>query len=117
MTNAGGSKPRQPIGHLSLVILLSARLSPAHQRPARFLRFDEVRDIVDLFSASGLDTSMAYTVTGPGDVAVIAKQPAGLGIIHLTLQISAAAIPGARTFFIQNTNLAKTAATGALEVQ
>jgi hypothetical protein len=70
-----------------------------------------------LFSASGLDTSMAYTVTGPGDVAVIAKQPAGLGIIHLTLQISAAAIPGARTLFIQNTNLDRTAATGALEVQ
>ena len=70
-----------------------------------------------LFSASGLDTSMAYTVTGPGDVTVIAKQPAGLGIIHLTLQISAAAIPGARTLFIQNTNLDKTAATGALEVQ
>jgi hypothetical protein len=70
-----------------------------------------------LFSASGLDTSMAYTVTGPGDVAVIAKQPAGLGIIHLTLQVSAAAIPGARTLFIQNTNLDKTAATGALEVQ
>jgi hypothetical protein len=70
-----------------------------------------------LFSASGLDTSMAYTVTGPGDVTVIAKQPAGLGIIHLTLQISAAAIPGARSLFIQNTNLDKTAATGALEVQ
>jgi hypothetical protein len=70
-----------------------------------------------LFSASGLDASMTYTVTGPGDVAVVAQQPAGLGIIHLTLQISAAAIPGARTLFIQNTNLDKTAATGALEVQ
>jgi hypothetical protein len=70
-----------------------------------------------LFSASGLDTSMNYTITGPGDITVIAKQPAGLGIIHLTLQISAAAIPGARTLFIQNTNLDKTAATGALEVQ
>jgi hypothetical protein len=70
-----------------------------------------------LFSASGLDTSMAYTVTGPGDVTVIAQQPAGLGIIHLTLQISAAAIRGARTLFIQNTNLDKAAATGALEVQ
>ena len=57
------------------------------------------------------------TVLVPGDVTVIAKQPAGLGIIHLTLQISAAAIPGARTLFIQNTNLDKTAATGALEVQ
>jgi hypothetical protein len=70
-----------------------------------------------LFSASGLDASMTYTVTGPGDVAVVAQQPAGLGIIHLTLQISAAAIPGARTLFIQNTNLDKTAATGALGVQ
>jgi hypothetical protein len=70
-----------------------------------------------LFSSSGLDSSMAYTVTGPGDVAVIAKQPAGLGIIHLTLQVSASAIPGARTLFIQNSNLDKTAATGALEVQ
>jgi hypothetical protein len=70
-----------------------------------------------LFSASGLDTSMTYTVTGSGDVTVIARQPAGLGIIHLTLQISAAAIPGARSLFIQNTNLDKTAATGALEVQ
>jgi hypothetical protein len=72
---------------------------------------------VCLFSAGGLDTGMAYTVTGPGDITVIAKQPAGLGIIHLTLQISATAIPGARTLFIQNTNLDKTAATGALEVQ
>jgi len=70
-----------------------------------------------LFSTSGLDTSMTYTVTGPGDVTVIAQQPAGLGIIHLTLQISAAAISGARTLFIQNTNFDKTAATGALEVQ
>ena len=83
------------------------------QRPASGFAASDIC----LFSASGLDTGMAYTVTGPGDVTVIAKQPAGLGIIHLTLQISAAAIPGARTLFIQNTNLDKTAATGALEVQ
>jgi hypothetical protein len=70
-----------------------------------------------VFSASGLDASMTYTITGPGDVLVIAKQPAGLGIIHLTLQISATALPGARALFIQNTNLDKTAASGALEVQ
>src|SRR5216683_2076203 len=85
----------------------------ALQRPATGVA---VADIC-LFSASGLDASMTYTVTGSGDVTVIAQQPAGLGIIHLTLQISAAAIPGARTLFIQNTNLDKTAATGALEVQ
>jgi uncharacterized protein YjdB len=72
---------------------------------------------VCLFSQSGLDTSMSYIASGSGDVAVISKQPAGLGIIHLTLQISASAIPGARTLFIQNTNLDKTAASGALEVQ
>lgn len=70
-----------------------------------------------LFSASGLDSSMTYTITGTGDVAVIAKQPAGLGIIHLTLQVSAVALPGSRSLFIQNANLDKTAATGALEVQ
>jgi hypothetical protein len=69
-----------------------------------------------IFSQSGLDTSMTYTVSGSGDVAVIAKQPAGLGIIHLTLQIPANAAPGARTLFLQNTNLDKTAASGVLEV-
>jgi hypothetical protein len=69
-----------------------------------------------LFSQSGLDTSMTYIVSGPGDVAVIAKQPAGLGIIHLTLQVPASAAPGARTLFIQNTNFDKTAASGVLEV-
>jgi hypothetical protein len=70
-----------------------------------------------LFSQSGLDTSMTYAVSGPGDITVISKQPAGLGIIHLTLQIPASAAPGARTLFIQNTNLDKTAASGALEVE
>jgi hypothetical protein len=70
-----------------------------------------------LFSQSGFDTSMTYGVSGPGDVAVISKQPAGLGIIHLTLQVPAGAQPGARTLFIQNTNLDKTAASGALEVE
>jgi hypothetical protein len=69
-----------------------------------------------IFSQSGLDTSMTYTVSGPGDVTVIAKQPAGLGIIHLTLQVPAGAAPGARTLFIQNTNLDKAAASGVLEV-
>jgi hypothetical protein len=70
-----------------------------------------------LFSQSGLDTSMTYSVSGPGDVAVISKQPAGLGIIHLALQVPAGAELGARTLFIQNTNLDKTAASGTLEVE
>jgi hypothetical protein len=71
---------------------------------------------VCVFSQSGFDTSMTYTVSGPGDLAVISKQPAGLGIIHLTLQIPVSAAPGARTLFVQNTNLDKTAASGVLEV-
>jgi hypothetical protein len=70
-----------------------------------------------VFSESGLDTSMTFTVTGPGDVAVIAKQPAGLGIIQLTLQVPSSALPGGRTLFIQNTNLDETAASGALVIQ
>ena len=70
-----------------------------------------------VFSQSGLDPSMTYTISGSGDISVIAKQPAGLGIIHLTLQVQSSAQPGARTLFVQNTNLDKTAASGVLEVQ
>jgi hypothetical protein len=70
-----------------------------------------------VFSQSGLDTSMTYSVSGSGDVTVISRQPAGLGIIHLTLQVSAGAQPGARTLFVQSTNLDKAAASGALEVE
>jgi len=69
------------------------------------------------FAQSGLDTSMAYTVTGNGDVAVIAKQPAGHGIIHLIVQVQSTAQPGARTLFIQNLNLDRAAASGVLEAQ
>jgi len=71
---------------------------------------------VCIFSQSGLDTSMTYTVSGPGDIAVVSKQPAGLGIIHLTLQVPSTAAPGARTLFVQNTNLDRTAASGGFEV-
>jgi len=70
-----------------------------------------------LFSQSGFDTSMAYTISGSGDVAVVSKQPAGLGIIHLTIQIPSTALPGTRTLFVQNANLDKTAASGVLEIQ
>ncbi|HTQ97472.1 MAG TPA: hypothetical protein VMH89_11740 [Candidatus Acidoferrum sp.] len=70
-----------------------------------------------VFSESGLDDSMTYTISGPGDVAVISQQPAGLGIIHLTLQLSATAVAGARTLFIQNTNLDEASASGVLEIQ
>ena len=69
---------------------------------------------VCIFAQSGLDASMTYTVSGPGDLSVIAKQPLGLGIIRLTLQLPASSAPSARTLFIQNTNLDKTAASGML---
>jgi hypothetical protein len=69
-----------------------------------------------MFSESGLDASMTFAVSGPGDVIVIAKQPIGLGIVRITLQIPATALPGPRTVFVQNTNLDKAAASGALEV-
>lgn len=71
---------------------------------------------VCLFSESGLDSSMTFAVSGPGDITVTAKQPIGLGIVRITLQIPASALPGRRTLFVQNTNLDKTAASGALEV-
>src|SRR6266849_2340081 len=67
-----------------------------------------------VFSNSGLDAGMTYSVSGAGDVSVAGQQPAGLGIIHLTLQISSTAAPGPRTLFIVNSNLDKTAATAAL---
>jgi len=60
---------------------------------------------------------MTYAISGSANVAVIAKQPAGLGVIHLTLQILSTAQAGVRTLFIQNTNLDETAASGVLEVQ
>jgi hypothetical protein len=60
---------------------------------------------------------MNYVVSGSGDVTVISRQPAGLGIIHLTLQILSTAAPGPRILFIENVNKDKAAATGALEVQ
>ncbi len=71
------------------------------------------------FSASGLDASMTYTLSGPSpnDIVVIAKQPLGLGIIHLTLQLSSTSQKGARALFIQNVNQDKTAASGAIEVK
>jgi hypothetical protein len=69
-----------------------------------------------LFSEGGLDASMTYIVSGSGDLSVASKQPAGLGIIHLTLQIPASATPGARTLFVATTNLDMAAASGALEV-
>lgn len=70
-----------------------------------------------LFSMSGLEAGMDYTISGPSDVMINGKQPVGLGIIHLTLQISRSAAQGPRTLFIENSNKDKAAATGVLEVK
>jgi hypothetical protein len=77
--------------------------------------------IVDIcvFSVSGLDSSMTFTVTGPGapDVTVVGKQPLGLGIIDLTLSVPSSAAAGIRSLLVQNANKDKAAATGALVVK
>jgi hypothetical protein len=84
----------------------------ALQRPSS----GEATADICLFSESGLDTGMTFTVSGPGDIAVLSKQAVGLGIVRLTLAIAATAPAGARTVFVQTTNLDKAAATGSLVV-
>lgn len=71
------------------------------------------------FSLSGLDPALTYTLTGPApnDVSIIGKQPLGLGIIHLTLQVPNSALPGPRTLFVTNANKDKTAVSGGLEIK
>ncbi len=77
--------------------------------------------VVDIcaFSLSGLDPALNYTLTGPApnDITILSKQPLGLGIIDLTLQISSSTLPGPRTLFVENPNKDKAAASGALEVK
>ena len=72
-----------------------------------------------VFSVSGLDPSLTYTLSGPSpnDVVIAGKEPLGLGIVHVTLLVPSTALTGARTLFIQNANLDMTAASGALEVR
>jgi len=45
------------------------------------------------------------------------KEPLGLGMLHLTLQVPSTAAPGPRTLFIQNPAGDKAAGTGAIEVR
>lgn len=69
------------------------------------------------FSPSGLDPALTYSITGPNDISIVAKQSLGLGIIDLTIQLSPTTMPGPRTLFVANPNKDKAAATGALEVK
>ncbi len=72
-----------------------------------------------VFSVSGLDPSFSYTITGPSapDIAIVNREPLGLGILHLTLQVPATAAPGPRTLFVENPESDKAAGTGAIEVR
>jgi hypothetical protein len=72
-----------------------------------------------VFSISSLDPSFTYTVSGPPtpDITVSNREPLGLGILHLTLQVPATAAAGPRTLFVSNPEGDKAAGTGAIEVQ
>jgi hypothetical protein len=72
-----------------------------------------------VFSVSGLDTSFTYTINGPPvpDNTISNREPLGLGILHLTLQVPATAGPGPRTLFVENPNSDKVSGTGAIEVR
>jgi hypothetical protein len=72
-----------------------------------------------VFSVSGLDPSFTYTLNGPApaDILISNREPLGLGIIHLTLQVPATAAVGARTLFVENPSKDKAAGTGAIEVR
>ena len=107
------------VGTSSLLTAISSNTCSLAGNPISLTRPVSGTLVADicLFSQAGFDTSMSYTISGPGDVNVISKQPAGLGIIHLTLQIPATAAPGERTLFIQNVNLDRTAASGVLRIE
>jgi hypothetical protein len=72
-----------------------------------------------VFSVAGLSPSFNYTLSEPPspDLAIINRAPLGLGIVHLTLQVPAAAAPGSRTLFVQNPDLDLAAGSGSLEVR
>ena len=72
-----------------------------------------------VFSVSGLDPSFTYSISGPPtpDITISNREPMGLGILHLTLQVPATAAPGPRTLFIQNPEMDLAAGTGAIEVR
>jgi hypothetical protein len=72
-----------------------------------------------VFSVSGLDPSFTYTISGPPvpDITITNREPLGLGILHLTLQLPSTAATGPRTLFVENPSKDKAAGTGAIEVR
>ena len=72
-----------------------------------------------IFSVSGLDPSYIYTISGPPvpDITISNREPLGLGIVDLTLQVPATAAAGPRTLFVVNPSADEAAGTGAIEVR
>ena len=72
-----------------------------------------------VFSVSAVDPSFTYTLSGPSpaDILITTREPLGLGIIHLALQVPATAAAGTRTLFVENPSKDKAAGTGAIEVR
>ncbi len=89
--------------------------------PVTIFRPSSGAAIADLcvFSVSGLDPSFTYTLSGPvsADILITTREPLGLGIIHLALQVPATAAVGPRTLFVENPNKDMAAGTGAIEVR
>jgi hypothetical protein len=89
--------------------------------PATIFRPASGTSTADLcvFSLSGLDPSFTYTLSGPSqaDILITTREPLGLGIIHLGLQVPAMAVAGTRTLFVENPSKDKAAGTGAIEVR
>jgi hypothetical protein len=89
--------------------------------PVTIFRPASGTETVDLcvFSVSGLDPSFTYTQTGPAvtDIVITNREPLGLGILHVTLQVPATAAVGMRTLFVENPSKDKAAGTGAIEVR
>ncbi len=71
------------------------------------------------FSASGLDPLYTYTLSGPSpsDAAIVATSSLGFGIVQLTIALPSTAATGARTLFIQNSNLDLASASGAVDIE
>jgi hypothetical protein len=71
------------------------------------------------FSLSGLDPAYAYTLSGPApnDVAIVGTSSLGFGIVELTIAVPSTAGTGARTLFVENSNLDVAAASGAVVIE
>jgi hypothetical protein len=72
-----------------------------------------------IFSVSALDPLFQYSISGPAppDITIINREPLGLGMLHLTLQVPATSARGSRALFVENPKGDRAAGTGAIEVQ